>query len=211
VSEAILIIGGGGHAKQVIETLRLTHPQARLAIIDVKPGIGAVLGVPVVGTDDYLSRAAAEGFASFVMGIGGAGDNRPRAAAFARARAGGLSPLRVIHPSAAIAASARMGVGSQSLFNTVIEGDAILGDDVIVSSGAIVEHDCRVGDHVHVATGAIVTGSVEIGDFAHIGAGAVIRQGATIGANALVGMGSVVTKDVSPGVTVMGNPARPRE
>jgi UDP-perosamine 4-acetyltransferase len=211
MSEGILIIGGGGHAKQVIETLRLTHPEARLAIVDIKADHRAVLGVPVVGTDDFLAHAVADGFASFVMGIGGAGDNRPRAAAFARARAAGLAPRQVIHPSAAVAASARMGLGSQCMFNSVIEGDAVLGDDVIVSSGAIVEHDCRVADHVHVATGAIVTGSVEIGAFAHIGAGAVIRQGATIGANALVGMGSVVTKDVLPGVTVMGVPARPRE
>jgi UDP-perosamine 4-acetyltransferase len=212
MNDAILIIGGGGHAKQVIETLRLTYPHAPLAIIDRRTDdLRGVLGVPVIGTDDFLQNAATKGFRFFTMGFGGVGDNQPRAEAFARASRAGLAPLQVMHPSAVIAASATIGRGSQCLFGAVIEAEALLGDNVLVSSRAIVEHDCRVGDHVHVATGAIVTGAVEIGAFAHIGAGAVVRQGAKIGANALVGMGSVVTKDVPPGVTVMGNPARPRE
>jgi UDP-2-acetamido-3-amino-2,3-dideoxy-glucuronate N-acetyltransferase len=44
---------------------------------------------------------------------------------------------------------------------------------------------------------------------ASIGSGATILGGVTIGENALVGAGSVVTKDVLPGATVAGNPARP--
>lgn len=72
-----------------------------------------------------------------------------------------------------------------------------------------VEHDCVLGDFVTFAPGAKVNGNVTIGDHAYIGSGAVIRQGLTIGAGAVVGMGAVVTRDVPPGVTVVGNPARP--
>jgi len=42
-----------------------------------------------------------------------------------------------------------------------------------------------------------------------IGAGAVILPGVTIGQKASVGAGAVVTKNVGPGITVVGNPARP--
>ena len=209
MSDSILIIGGGGHAKHVIETLRLTDPNVRLAILDKKPA-GEVLGVPVIGTEEFLGRAKADGFGSFAMGIGGVRDNRPRADAFARARAAGLLPKSVVHPSAVIAASATMGAGTQCLSGAIIAAGAILGEDVIINSGAIVEHDCRVGDHVHIASGAIVTGTVDIAAFVHVGAGAVIRQGLAVGAEALVAMGSVVTKNVPPKTTVMGNPARPR-
>lgn len=72
-----------------------------------------------------------------------------------------------------------------------------------------VEHDCVIGDFVTLAPGAKVNGNVTIGDHAYIGSGAVIRQGLTIGAGAIVGMGAVVTRDVPPGVTVFGNPAKP--
>lgn len=43
---------------------------------------------------------------------------------------------------------------------------------------------------------------------ASIGSGAVIMGGVTIGAGALVGAGAVVTRDVAPGETVAGVPAR---
>jgi len=44
---------------------------------------------------------------------------------------------------------------------------------------------------------------------ATIGSGATILGGVRIGAGATVGAGAVVTKDVAPGATVAGNPARP--
>jgi sugar O-acyltransferase (sialic acid O-acetyltransferase NeuD family) len=72
-----------------------------------------------------------------------------------------------------------------------------------------VEHDCVIGDFVTFAPGAKVNGNVTIGDHAHIGSGAIIRQGINIGAGAIIGMGAVVTRDVPPGVTVVGNPAKP--
>ena len=77
-----------------------------------------------------------------------------------------------------------------------------------------VEHDCVIGDYVTFAPGVKCNGNVQIEDHAYIGAGAVIKQGLpgqplVIGRGAVVGMGAVVTKSVPPGVTVVGNPARP--
>lgn len=48
-----------------------------------------------------------------------------------------------------------------------------------------------------------------VGDNASIGAAAVILSGVNIGNGAVIGAGAVVLKDVEPGVTVVGNPARP--
>ena len=111
--------------------------------------------------------------------------------------------------------------------NHVIMDDAIIGEGALISPFvtftsnirvgrcfhanlySYVEHDCVIGDYVTFAPGAKSNGNVTIGDFAYIGSGAVIRQGLTIGAGAVVGMGAVVTKDVPPGVTVVGNPAKP--
>jgi len=51
---------------------------------------------------------------------------------------------------------------------------------------------------------------VKIGRDVWIGGGAIILPGVTIGDGAVIGAGSVVTRDVAAGMTVAGNPARPR-
>ena len=48
-----------------------------------------------------------------------------------------------------------------------------------------------------------------VGAGASLGSGAVVLGGVTIGERALVGAGAVVTRDVAPGETVAGSPARP--
>lgn len=52
--------------------------------------------------------------------------------------------------------------------------------------------------------------TISIGKNVWIGGGALIMPGVTLGDDAIVGAGSVVTRDVAPGATVVGNPARPR-
>jgi maltose O-acetyltransferase len=51
---------------------------------------------------------------------------------------------------------------------------------------------------------------VRIGADGWIGGGAILLPGVTIGDAAVIGAGSVVTRDLSPGATVLGNPARAR-
>lgn len=77
-----------------------------------------------------------------------------------------------------------------------------------------VEHDCVIGDYVTFAPGVKCNGNVVVEDHAYIGSGAVIKQGRpgqplVIGRGAVVGMGAIVTRNVPPGATVVGNPARP--
>lgn len=59
------------------------------------------------------------------------------------------------------------------------------------------------------AAGLEVARPVEIGERAWIGGGAIVLAGRSIGDEAIVGAGAVVTRDVAPGTTVAGNPARP--
>ena len=51
---------------------------------------------------------------------------------------------------------------------------------------------------------------IRIGRNVWIGGGALLLPGVHVGDNALIGAGSVVTRDVPPGASVMGNPARQR-
>ena len=206
-----MILGGGGHARVVLDSLLLAGIAVPRAILDANRSLWGteIMGVPVRGADDLLPVLLEEGITAFIVGLGGAGDNGPRRRLFEHAVSLGLTAVTVVHPSAIASAWCRVGPGCVLCPLAVVNAQASLGRNVIVNSGAIVEHDCEVGDHVHVATGARLAGGVSVGPGAHIGAGAVVREGAAIGEDAIVGAGAVVTRDVRPGVTVGGVPAVP--
>ncbi|BCA53893.1 nodulation protein L [Nitrospira sp. KM1] len=82
--------------------------------------------------------------------------------------------------------------------------------------------DCQIGPNVQILTAdhprdpALRRERLEsgrpicIGRNVWIGGGAIILPGVTVGDDAIIGAGSVVTRDIAPGVTVMGNPAKSR-
>jgi acetyltransferase-like isoleucine patch superfamily enzyme len=79
-----------------------------------------------------------------------------------------------------------------------------LEDDVFVGSNATFTNDMK--PRSRNAAAQLMPTLVKKG--ATIGANATILPGLTIGEGAMVGAGAVVTKDVPPGCTVVGNPAR---
>jgi UDP-perosamine 4-acetyltransferase len=201
-----LILGGGGHARVVIECLRLSGAAEPVAILDSdERRWGSMLDdVLIRGGDDGLMQLRSEGIDHFTVGLG----HGPRARLFELGRESGLLPVTVIHPRAVISPRANIGAGGQIFATAVISPGAQLGENIIVNTGAIVEHDCVLGAHVHVAIGARLAGAVIVEDGVFIGAGSTILPGLRIGAGATVGAGAVVTKDVRAGHTVVGMPAR---
>jgi UDP-perosamine 4-acetyltransferase len=205
-----VILGGGGHARVVIDALQASNAACPVAVLDADRSLWGtdLLGVPIVGGDERLPALLSQGLETFVVGVGGVGDNSPRRALFMFGLKHGLRPLIVRHPAAVCSAAARIGEGSVLFAASVVNAGAVIGRNVIVNTGAIVEHDCVLGDHAHVATGARLASTVHVGEAAHIGAGATVRQRLRIGEGAVVGAGAVVVKDVEPWTVVIGVPAR---
>ncbi|MBI5563116.1 MAG: acetyltransferase [Deltaproteobacteria bacterium] len=204
----IIIIGGGGHAKVLIDALRLRSAEV-IGVTDADASRHGqeLLGVPIIGGDEAVSQRPAGGVL-LVNGIGSTGTPTRRQEVFARFKAKGFSFATVIHPSAVIAPEARLGEGCQIMAGAVIQTGAVIGQNAIVNTGAAIDHDCVIGGHAHVAPGATLCGGVAVGNGTHIGAGATVIQYLTIGQWALIAAGAVVTKDVESGATVAGVPAR---
>ena len=206
----ILILGGGGHARVIIDSLaNSTGLPSGSIILDPEPALWGteIQGVPILGGDDLIPGLMDDGVTRFVIGLGGTQDNKPRKKVFELALSYGLEPVTVCHASSVRSFHAVIGSGTVLLPQSVVNAGALVGDNVILNTSAIVEHDCIVRDHVHMATGSRLCSTVTVGEGAHIGAGATVRQMITIGEGAVIGMGSVVVKDVPAGVTVVGVPA----
>jgi len=205
-----IVLGGGGHARVLIESLQAATAAVIYGILDRDRSRWGkdLCDVPILGGDELLPELVSLGVNSFVVGLGSAGDNRPRQHLFELALSYHLEPLTIVHPKAVCSRWAELGPGAQLFPGSIVNGGTKLGANVIVNSGAIVEHDCVLCDHVHIATGACLASTVYVGEGAHIGIGASIRQCIHVGRNTIVGAGAVVVRDVPDNVIVAGVPAK---
>ena len=205
-----ILVGGGGHALVLAETL-LRNGRTLLGFTDQGPREPLLPGVPWLG-DDAVIEARDPHRCLLVNGLGSVGDTRPRRALFERFVARGYRFARVSHPSAVCATrGVVLGRGSQLLAGAVVAPGTTLGDNVLLNSRAVLEHGCRVGAHSHIASGAVVCGDCLLHEAVHVGAGAVILQGIEIGSGAVIAAGSAVTRDVEPLTLVAGVPATPKK
>ena len=78
-----------------------------------------------------------------------------------------------------------------------------------LNRSCVVGHEAVIGLGCVVNPSAIISGGVVLGDGVLVGTGAQVLQYLNIGDGAIVGAGACVTKDVAPGVTVVGIPAKP--
>jgi UDP-perosamine 4-acetyltransferase len=206
----IVGLGAGTHAKSVLDAIRSAGRFEVVALVDddeTRAG-DELLGCPIA-EPHALERFRTDGVAHAFAGVGGIGDSSARRAVFERLGAAGFELPPVIHASAVVSPSARLGPGAQVLAAAVVNADAEIGEDAIVNTGAIIEHDCRIGAHAHVAPGARLAGLVTVGEAAHVGIGAIVIESVRIGDSSLVAAGAVVIRDVPAGARVGGVPARP--
>lgn len=205
----IIILGGGGHAKVLIDLIKIKRNFEIVGILDIQLVKGTkVLDVPVLGEDDILVDIFKEGVKMACIGVGSVKDNNIRSRLFDTAKHAGLEVPSLIHPNSFISRKSKIAEGVQVMAGAIIQTNTFIDENSIINTGAIIDHDCVIGKNTHVCPGVVIGGEVTIGDNSFIGAGVTIIQGVNIGNNAVVGVGAVVIKNVPGGVTVKGVPAK---
>ena len=202
----VLVYGAGGHGKVVADVARSAGFEV-VGFVDDDPERqrSGLWGLQVLSWDRLLAERASLGEAAIALGVG---DNEARERCHQRVVGAGFEIATLLHPSAVVAPTARIGAGSVVMALAAVNPDAEVGEGAILNTGSIVEHDCRVGRFAHLSPNSVLGGAARVGDRTHVGMGAVVFPGIVVGASARVGAGSVVHRSVPDGRTVVGLPAR---
>ncbi len=198
------VYGASGCGRGILPLLRAQYPQAELVFIDDAQSAQDINGHRIVDWTGFLSRQNPKKFVSLAIAA-----SKVRQTLAEKCAQAGIALIEARASSVVEMDEVQIGDGACLSPFVTLTSNIRIGRCFHANLYSYVEHDCVIGDFVTFGPGAKVNGNVTIGDHAYIGSGAVLRQGLTIGAGATVGMGAVVTRDVPPGVTVVGNPARP--
>lgn len=207
------VYGAGGCGRGILPLLRdqAEAEAARLVFIDDDSASKTINGQAVWRWERFLAEPASRRAVCLAIA-----DSRAREALDRRCADAGVEVIGA--RAANVVAMDEVAIGPGAVLSpfVTLTSNISIGRCFHANLYSYVEHDCVIGDYVTFAPGVHCNGNVHIGNNAYIGTGAVLRQGMpgkplVIGAGAVVGMGAVVTKDVAPGVTVIGNPARPME
>lgn len=206
----ILLIGGGGNCRSIVDVLLENELYDAIGIVDkqIIDMSSFSKRIIYVGSDDDLNRLFSSGWDKAFVSLGSVGDSSKRRHIFSLIKKIGFSVPNIISETAIVSKNASFGEGVFVSKGAVINTNSSIGDCSIINSNSVIEHDCIIGDFSHVSPGAVLCGGVHLGSDSHIGAGAIVKQYITIGKSTIVGMGSVVTKNLDSNSLYYGNPCR---
>lgn len=209
MNKKLLLIGGGGHCRSVLDSLLKINRYSEISIIDKKRNIGkTILDIPIIGSDDDLVKLYKQAYHSAFVTLGSVGDPSLRIKLFNWLEKIGFEMPNIIDLTAVVSSQANIETGIYIGKNAVINVGTSISKGVIINTASTIEHDCIIGEFSHIAPGTVLCGEVQIGANTHIGAKSVVKQQVNIGMNTMIGMGSVVLHDVSDNMLAYGNPCK---
>ena len=204
-SRPLILVGGGGHCKSVIEAAESAGIPVK-GILDLPQFKGETcLGYEVIGDDNDIPLYVAD--CDFIVTLGSIKDPSARIRLHRLVKEAGGRLAKVVASTATVSRHASLEPGTVVLHHANVNAGASIGKGCIINTSADIEHDAVIGDYCHISTGAIVNGNCTVGENSFIGSRAVIANGASVIAGSIVGIGSVVRKSIRKRGIYFGNPA----
>lgn len=201
----LILVGGGGHCKSVIEAAE-SAGYSILGVLDMPDEVGKeILSTKVIGTDDDIPAYVDK--AEFVVTVGFIKDPTIRIKLYNKIKEAGGKLATIVASSAYVSKYATLGEGTVVLHQAFVNAGAKVGKNVILNTATNIEHDAEIGDHSHISTGTMVNGECKVGKRCFIGSQSVLANCITIGDGIIVSAGSFVRKSITEKGIYVGNPA----
>ena len=202
----LILIGGGGHCKSVIEVAESAGYEIK-GILDMPVEVGKEVlpGHKVIGTDDEIPQYVEE--CDIVITVGFIKNPALRIKLYNKVKAAGGRLATIIASTAHVSKYAELGEGTVIMHHAFVNAGAKIGDNCIINTFVNIEHDAEVGNQCHISTGTMVNGECKIGENCFIGSQSVCANCIEIASDIIVGAGSVVRKSIRMKGIYAGNPA----
>ena len=193
--EKILLIGFGGHAHSVIDSIIQKNEYDIVGYVD-KEEHGDYLNIKYLGNDNNLKVIHDSGVKKAAVCIGFLGNSNIRNFIYDELKKIGFELPAIIDKTAIIANNVEIGEGTFVGKGAVINANSMIGKMCIINSKSLVEHDCEIDDFAHIAVSACLCGEVAIGKNSFVGANSTIVQNLKIGNNVFIGAGMLVVNNI---------------
>lgn len=201
----LILIGGGGHCKSVIEAAE-SAGYSILGVLDMPDEVGKeILSTKVIGTDDDIPQYVDK--AEFVITVGFIKNPNTRIKLYNKVKEAGGKLATIIASTAHVSKYSTIGEGTVVMHQAFVNAGAHIGANSIINTFSNIEHDAVVGDQCHISTGTMVNGDCKVGDRCFIGSQSVLANGTSIADDIVVGAGSLVRKSLCRKGIYSGNPA----
>jgi sugar O-acyltransferase (sialic acid O-acetyltransferase NeuD family) len=189
----IVLIGGGGHCKSVIDVIEQEGRFKIAGIVDKSEFLGSdTLGYSVIGNDSDLGNLANK-YQYALITVGQIKSPLLRMKLFELAEKSGFILPSIISPRAYISKYTTVGKGTIIMHDALINADTQIGKNCIINSKVLIEHDCQISNHCHISTSATINGGVMVKTGSFIGSGTTTKESIIIGENSFIRAGSLVT------------------
>jgi len=189
----IILIGGGGHCKSVIDVIEQEGRFEIVGIVDKPELLGSnVLGYSVIGNDFDLDSLAKK-YQYALITVGQIKSPSLRIKLFDLAVKAGFTLPNIISSNAYVSKHSSIGNGVVVMHNAIVNASASIGDNCIINSKALIEHDCLISKHCHISTNATINGGVTVESGCFIGSGTITKELITISENSFIKAGSLIT------------------
>lgn len=208
MKDRLYVIGAGDFGREVL-CWALQVPQEQRSwqlagVLDDRPNLFDGMNLParIVGSPNEFN------FSERDLAVVAVGKPSERAKIVAQLKCRKVRFTSIIHPSVVMGLNNEWGDGCIFCPGVVISTNVTIGEHVIFNSHSGAGHDARIGDFCTLSGAVDVTGHVRLGNRVMLGSHASVLPRASVGDDAIVGAGSVVLRNVAPGETVMGVPAK---
>jgi len=208
MKDKIILIGGGGHCKSVIDVIELEGKFEIVGIIDVKEKVGSsVLNYPIIGCDDDIEKLS-QTCTNFIVTFGQGKTNVFREKTYKKLKELHLKLPVIQSPLSHVSKHAIVGEGTVVMHGAMINAGSKVGVNCILNSQCLIEHDVMVGNHCHISTKATLNGTVKFGDSIFAGSCCVVADGLSVCDKVTIGAGSTVVRNITDSGIYVGCPAK---